>query len=436
MFHLRVRPIASHFFRVVMLCLLLVLIVDNRSFTHKPSSQVAAQEPTATPNPLAIQPGECTRDLFNNLMQGAIQSWTDTGQLSQDMLNSLLYGMTNCYASLDVATVPTCDQQAAQQEIVFILNSLSTQHPLTNDEYQSLLQVLNTCYSAPPSQVTDQGPTATPNPLAIQPGECTHDAFNSLMQAAIQSWTDTGQLSQDMLNSLLYGMTNCYASLDVAGVPTCDQQAAQQEIVFILNSLSTQHSLTSDEYQSLLQVLNTCYGSELNINALTVGGLGGSAGNNGGGNGDGAGGGNSAPGGGGQGDGGGSTQPGGPAEEYVGPYHAVKVMDLGGETLDGTVCTINQLFVVSMATPKINFDIQFVPTDKTQGTWTYAYNFPDLGETHDASGGYTISAPAADGTRSLTIDGSDHVVFNGFDGSIPMHYIIGLSPSAEAACGG
>jgi hypothetical protein len=323
MFHLRVRPIASHFFRVVMLCLLLVLIVDNRSFTHKPSSQVAAQEPTATPNPLAIQPGECTRDLFNNLMQAAIQSWTDTGQLSQDMLNSLLYGMTNCYASLDVAGVPTCDQQAAQQEIVFILNSLSTQHPLTNDEYQSLLQVLN-----------------------------------------------------------------------------------------------------------------TCYGSELNINALTVGGLGGSAGNNGGGNGDGAGGGNSAPGGGGQGDGGGSTQPGGPAEEYVGPYHAVKVMDLGGETLDGTVCTINQLFVVSMATPKINFDIQFVPTDKTQGTWTYAYNFPDLGETHDASGGYTISAPAADGTRSLTIDGSDHVVFNGFDGSIPMHYIIGLSPSAEAACGG
>jgi len=166
-----------------------------------------------------------------------------------------------------------------------------------------------------------------------------------------------------------------------------------------------------------------------------IGGVGGSAGSSGGGSGNGAGGGSSNPGGG-QGSGGGSTQPGGPTEEYLGPYHAVKVMNLGGETLDGTVCAINQPFVVSMATPKITFDIQFVPTDKTQGTWTYAYNFADLGETHNASGSYTISVPAGDGTRSLTIDGSDHVVFHGFDGSIPMHYVIGLSPSAEATCGG
>jgi hypothetical protein len=323
MFHARVRPIALRFFRVAALCLLVVLIAGNPSFTRIASSQVAAQEPTATPSPLAIQPGECTRDLFDNLVQ-----------------------------------------------------------------------------------------------------------------AAIQSWTDTGQISQDMLNSLLYGMTNCYASLDVAGVPTCDQQAAQQQILFVLNSLSTQHSLTSDEYQSLLQVLNTCYGSDLNVDALTIGGAGGDAGSSGGGSGNGAGGGSSDPGGGGQGSGGGPAQPGGPAEEYRGPYHVVKVMDLGGETLDGTVCAINQPFVVSMATPKITFDIQFVPTDKTQGTWTYAYNFADLGETHDASGSYTISVPAGDGTRSLTIDGSDHVVFNGFDGSFPMHYVIGLSPSAEAACGG
>ena len=318
MFHVRIRPIALHFFRVTAFCLLLVLIAGNPSFTHTPPTQVAAQGPTGTPNPLGIQQGECTRDLFD-----------------------------------------------------------------------------------------------------------------SLMQAAIQSWIDTGQLSQDMLNSLLYGMTNCYASLDVAEVPNCDQQAAQQQILFILNSLSTQHALTSDEYQSLLQVLNTCYGSGPNVDALTISGAGGGGAGSSGGDG----GGSSGPGGGGQGSGG-SSQPGGPTEDYLGPYHVVKVMNLGGETLDGTVCAINQLFVVSMVTPGVAFDIQFAPIDKTQGTWTYAYNFPDLGESHEASGSYTISVPAGDSTRSLTIDGSDHVVFNGFDGSFPMHYVMQLSPAVDVPCVG
>ncbi len=54
---------------------------------------------------------------------------------------------------------------------------------------------------------------------------------------------------------------------------------------------------------------------------------------------------------------------------------------MGGETLDGTVCAINQPFVVTMVTPRITFDIQFAPLDKTQGGWTYAYGFADLGET-------------------------------------------------------
>jgi hypothetical protein len=34
MFPVRIRPIASRFFRVVVVCLLLVLFIDNRSFTH------------------------------------------------------------------------------------------------------------------------------------------------------------------------------------------------------------------------------------------------------------------------------------------------------------------------------------------------------------------------------------------------------------------
>ena len=111
-------------------------------------------------------------------------------------------------------------------------------------------------------------------------------------------------------------------------------------------------------------------------------------------------------------------------------------MNLGGETLDGLVCAINRPFSVHMDTPRISFDVGFMPVDKTEGNWSYAYNFPDLGETHDAKGSYTISAPAPDNTRNLKISGSDHVVFNGFDGPFPMNYTMQLQPVSGPACVG
>jgi hypothetical protein len=124
------------------------------------------------------------------------------------------------------------------------------------------------------------------------------------------------------------------------------------------------------------------------------------------------------------------------ARENVGPYHVVKVKNLGGEMVDGVVCAIDGPFVVHMQTRPATFDIKFEPADKARGMWTYAYDIPRAGESHKASGEYTMSPPAADGSRSLSIDGKDFVTFKGFAGPMPMQYVFGLSPiSGDGGCG-
>jgi len=137
----------------------------------------------------------------------------------------------------------------------------------------------------------------------------------------------------------------------------------------------------------------------------------------------------------GAGSGGGGGSGGAATHEPLGPYHIVKVMNLGGETVDGVVCGIDRPFVVNMQTRPATFDIKFEPADRARGMWTYAYDIPRAGESHKASGDYTIGAPAADGSRSLTIDGKDFVTFKGFAGPMPMHYVFGLSPiSGDSGC--
>jgi hypothetical protein len=141
-------------------------------------------------------------------------------------------------------------------------------------------------------------------------------------------------------------------------------------------------------------------------------------------------------GGGGVGGGAGGGSGGASARETLGPYHIVKVKNVGGETVDGVVCAIDRPFVVHMQTRPATFDIKFEPADKARGTWTYAYDIPRAGESHKASGEYTMSAPAADGTRALTIDGKDFVTFKGFAGPMPMQYVFGLAPaSSDSGCG-
>lgn len=117
-----------------------------------------------------------------------------------------------------------------------------------------------------------------------------------------------------------------------------------------------------------------------------------------------------------------------------GAYAVKQTMTLGGEAISGAVCSLTQPFSVNFNTPKVAFVTGYVPTSASQGTWTYAYNISSAGETHNASGSYTISSPSPDGTLVLTMTGKDNVAFKGFSGPFPTHYSFKLVPSTTTPC--
>ena len=64
---------------------------------------------------------------------------------------------------------------------------------------------------------------------------------------------------------------------------------------------------------------------------------------------------------------------------------------------------------------------------------TYAYSIPSAGESHSATGTYSLSGPDQDGTLHLAMSVSDHVIFKGFDGNIPNRYAFDLT-ATDTAC--
>ncbi len=126
---------------------------------------------------------------------------------------------------------------------------------------------------------------------------------------------------------------------------------------------------------------------------------------------------------------------GGGSETGSTGYEVVKVMDMGGETLSGTICALDQPFEVTMDTPRIAFTISFTPANTTNGSFEFAYDFPDLGESDSGGGTYVISNPAGDGSRTVTMNGTITTTFNGGGGTIPLHYEMGLSPSSSCSGG-
>jgi hypothetical protein len=123
-----------------------------------------------------------------------------------------------------------------------------------------------------------------------------------------------------------------------------------------------------------------------------------------------------------------------PTTPAQGPYVVKQIMTLGHETLSGGVCKLTDPFVVNVTTPQVAFTFNFAPQAADHGTLTYAYSIPSAGEAHDAKGTYTIKPAGTDGTLALTMDGSDHVTFKGFDGKFPVHYQFDLVPSADVPC--
>lgn len=130
------------------------------------------------------------------------------------------------------------------------------------------------------------------------------------------------------------------------------------------------------------------------------------------------------------------TPGGGGAAAGMGPYNAEKIMNLGGETLSGFVCALDQPFTISMLAGGRSFDIQFMPTDSTQGTFSYGYSVPEAGETVTAEGSYRVSEAAADGSRTLTLDGTQVNRFSGGSPTFHLQYSIGLTPQTTGSCGG
>ena len=126
------------------------------------------------------------------------------------------------------------------------------------------------------------------------------------------------------------------------------------------------------------------------------------------------------------------TLPATPAPQ--GPYLVKQIRQVGDETISGEVCSTTRPFSVTISTPKITFNPVFVPADANHGSLSYAYSFPSLGETHDAVGNYTLTNAGTDGTLLLSMTVSDHVVFKGFDGKMPIKYTFNLVPSSNTSC--
>jgi hypothetical protein len=123
-----------------------------------------------------------------------------------------------------------------------------------------------------------------------------------------------------------------------------------------------------------------------------------------------------------------------PPPPSAGPYVVKQIETLGGEVISGVVCSLTRPFSVNSVTPKVSFVFVFVPLDDKHGKVAYMYSIPSAGESHDAKGNYTISPASTDGTLLLSLAVSDHVVFKGFDGNIPLHYKFDLVPSTTATC--
>jgi hypothetical protein len=116
------------------------------------------------------------------------------------------------------------------------------------------------------------------------------------------------------------------------------------------------------------------------------------------------------------------------------PYVVQQIETLGGESISGTVCSLEKPFGVLSVTPHVTFTFGFTPLDAKHGNVAYAYSIPSAGESHDASGTYTISPLDNKGTLQLSLTVSDHVVFKGFDGNIPNRYKFNLVPTAGISC--
>ncbi len=116
----------------------------------------------------------------------------------------------------------------------------------------------------------------------------------------------------------------------------------------------------------------------------------------------------------------------------AGPYSVKLTNPEGGLVMDtpaGGVCT-NHPFQIPAHNPSVSFVLMFDPNGNS---FSYSYSLPDLGETDDAQGIYTLT-PHGDGSLTVSVTAQDHVTFTGFDGNMPANYAFDLVPLGSGSC--
>ena len=360
---------------------------------------------------------QCDARTLQLLEQAVANEWAATG-VSPQALIALNEAFFTCYfggkstGQCDIAGLATLQLTLSQAKASGQTAPVATQVAFAN--------ALAACMGKTPSALASTPALPAPSPSAGP--DCP---------ALYADWTLRGVPQLTTLSELVSffsELLTCFAGTGFAA--TCDVTLLAQ-MQLDLRALVGQ-VITAAIIQGLLPTVMSC----LAYNPVLLAGFAASVGGRGSGVGNGAGGGGSGGGGGGSSGGGGSGSGGtGGGGSGDNGYAVKQIETLGGEAISGFVCNVSQSFSVNAATSKVAWVFAFVPQGATRGSVSYAYSIPSAGETHTASGTYTISQ-GANGTLVVALTVSDHVVFKGFDGNIPVHYKFNLEPASVPSCPG
>lgn len=380
----------------------------------------------------------CNANGTNELVNAVNQLWA---QKNQGVIGVLLGLNTVTFACHLGDNFAQCDVGALSTTELTIVQTQVKGQTVPGDLMSGYAEIMTRCLSAPAAATLTATLPATP-PSTETPPLATPTAPATLPASAQTPDCDT-----QLVNWSLYGLPELTADSALmtyyASLLKCYDRP-QDLARCNLPALAKMHlglraaqgkPVTPDTFLKNKQTILTCFG----YHPLLLQGFGGfvaaifGVGSRAGGSG-----GNSGPGNGGS-SGGGTSGNGSPQVSETptepalsgGPYLVKQTMSLGGETIQGQVCSLSKPFIVNVTTRKVAFVFNFVPADAVHGAWSYAYNIASAGETHSASGTYTVGLPAKDGSLTLSMTGVDNVAFKGFSGPFPVRYQFSLVPSGN-----
>ncbi len=97
----------------------------------------------------------------------------------------------------------------------------------------------------------------------------------------------------------------------------------------------------------------------------------------------------------------------------------------------GTICALDQPFAFRVTDDNVTATVHYAPVDANRGSW--AFQASANGANFKASGSYTISAPAANGSRTLSMNGRNVATSGGQTATVPFSAQANLVP-LQSAC--